>query len=124
MWILIIDDDTEDIDFFSEVVVEILHDCRCVPASSCEEGLISLGDKHELPSHIFLDGMLYGMSSKECLLKLKADKRLKNVDVILYSGYVSPDFQREFLALGAHLCLQKPANRNELVDALTKIFKK
>lgn len=117
-----IDDDEEDIDFFKEVLEESLKEYHCVSAFTCEKGLLKLNDKEELPSHIFLDGMLYGMSSKECLLKIKADVRVKDVKVIMYSGFLTTDQKRDFQNLGADVFLQKPASKQELKDALNDIL--
>lgn len=122
MWIMMIDDDEEDIDFFKEVLEESLKEYHCVSAFTCEKGLLKLNDKEELPSHIFLDGMLYGMSSKECLLKIKADVRVKDVKVIMYSGFLTTDQKRDFQNLGADVFLQKPASKQELKDALNDIL--
>ena len=123
MWVLIIDDDEEDAEFLSDALREIVQDCECVTVSSCETGLLGLGNKKELPSHIFLDGMLYGMSSKECLIKIKTDLRIGSVSVIMYSGFASASFEEEILSLGADFFIQKPTHRADLVNRLKSIFK-
>jgi CheY-like chemotaxis protein len=122
MWVLIIDDDEEDVEFFTEVLKEAVEDCQCVAATTCEKGLLTLADKKDLPSHIFMDGMLYGMSSKDCLAKFKDDARVKNIKVIMYSGFSVPSVQQDFLSLGADLFLLKPANKQELIEALQRIL--
>lgn len=122
MWIMMIDDDEEDIEFFREVLMDCMQDYRCISAFTCEKGLLRIRDTDELPSHIFLDGMLYGMSSKECLLKIKSDARIKDVKVVMYSGFLTIEQQAEFKKLGADVFLQKPVDKAELVSALRRIL--
>ncbi len=123
MRFLIIDDDKEDVEYFLEVVNKILPDCDCDSATSCEEGLKKLEGAVDLPSHIFLDGMLYGMSSLECLQRIKGDERLRNIRVVMYSGYAPPTVQRDFIILGAYKVVVKPSNTAELEKSLRELFR-
>ena len=122
MRLLIIDDDTEDVEYFLEVVNNIIPDCDCDSAASCEEGLIKLEEAEDLPSHIFLDGMLYGMSSQECVQRIKGDERLQNIRVVMYSGYAPPAVQRDFMSLGANRFLIKPSTTAELEKSLRELL--
>jgi CheY-like chemotaxis protein len=122
MSILIIDDDAEDIEYFQEILQTVDHTCLCVTASSCEDGLAQLRSMSTLPSHVFLDGMLYGMSSMDCLKEIKHDADLHGISVIMYSGYAHPDVKEEFLRSGADLFLMKPTYSDQLERALRSIL--
>ena len=122
MRFLIIDDDLEDVEYFLEVMNRIIPDCDCDSATSCEDGLRKLKDTIDLPSHIFLDGMLHGMSSQECLQKIKADDRLQKIQVVMYCGYAPPVVQRDFLRLGADRFVVKPNNTADLEKSLRELF--
>lgn len=122
MHFLIIDDDPEDVEYFIEVVNRVIPECYCDIAKTCEEGLNKLKEAVDLPSHIFLDGMLYGMSSQECLQTLKADERLNKVHIVMYSGYAPSYVKLDFLNLGADKFIIKPNNSADLEKALQEIL--
>jgi DNA-binding response OmpR family regulator len=124
MWILIIDDDNEDSAFLEEALKELVPGCRCCVATTCEKGLKKLTEQNEKPTHVFLDGMLYGMSSKDCLKILRNDSRSREAEIIIYSGFATPQLQKDFLKTGADLFLSKPSSRTELLNVLTKILLK
>ena len=122
MRLLIIDDDREDVEYFLEVLNKMIPDCDCDSATSGDEGLRKL-EAADLPSHIFLDGMLHGMSSQECLQRIKGDERLKNIRVVMYSGYAPQLVQRDFMRLGANRFLVKPSNAPELEKSLRELLR-
>lgn len=122
MHILIIDDDHEEAELFVDVVTTLSKECRCTVARSGDEALIKLSVQVTAPSHIFLDGMLYGMTSRDCLMKLKSDPQWQTSKVIVYSGYLHPQARTEFIALGAERVLKKPSSREELMMALKEII--
>jgi CheY-like chemotaxis protein len=122
MRFLIIDDDAEDVEYFVEVVGRFIPECACDIATSCEEGLDILRGTIDLPTHVFLDGMLHGMSSQECLQKIKADERLCKIRIIVYSGYASPAVQLDFLRLGADKFVLKPSSTAELEKSLQEVL--
>jgi DNA-binding response OmpR family regulator len=122
MRVLIIDDDEEDVEYFLETLKKVNAQCGCMVASNCEKGLVHLAAESEPPTHIFLDGMLYGISSKEFLVELKKNEKLKAAKIIMYSGFARTDIQQEFLTLGADHFLVKPSAVNELEEALIRIL--
>jgi CheY-like chemotaxis protein len=122
MHILIIDDDYEDVEFFIDAVTTLVKDCQCTVARSGDEAFIKLAVQPHVPSHIFLDGMLYGMTSRDCLMKLKSHPEWQASKVIVYTGYIHPQARNEFIALGAELLIQKPTSREDLISALKEII--
>lgn len=77
-------------------------------AESGEEALEKL--VHMEPSLILLDIVLSGMSGFECLVKIKAQKRLEKIPVICITSLSTTDDEEKGLMLGA-------------VDYITKPFK-
>ncbi|HEY9004564.1 MAG TPA: response regulator [Ohtaekwangia sp.] len=122
MLFLIIDDDPEDVDYFVETARRVIPDCDCLTASSCEEGFRMLREAVHIPSYIFLDGMLYGMNSKECLRKLKKDPLYTDIRIIMYSGFAHEELQLEFLKMGADKFIIKPTSSTELEHALIALL--
>jgi DNA-binding response OmpR family regulator len=122
MSLLIIDDDEEDIDYFMEVLRGVQLECDCLRAGSCEDAFKGLDQtKHPL-SHIFLDSMLYGMSSEACLTKIKNIPALSHVKVVIYSGFLTPAAESNFRKLGADQILIKPRESGELERELRIIL--
>lgn len=120
--VMIIDDDAEDIEYFIESIKALMPDCNCLTAESCEDAMKLLNEGSAIPDRIFLDGMLYGMTSIECLRRFKRESRLKSVGVIIYSGYLPDALHQQYIEQGAELFLPKPNSRKELQEALRKIF--
>ena len=120
--ILIIDDDHEDVEFFIDVVTTLVKDGRCTVARSGDEAFIKLSVQPHAPTHIFLDGMLHGMTSRDCLMKLKSNPQWQAAKVIVYSGLMHPQTRAQFIALGAEAFLEKPSSREELLSALKDIL--
>jgi CheY-like chemotaxis protein len=120
MTILCIDDDPEDIEFFSDAINAIGDHYSCVFASDGFEGLRILSDL--TPDFIFLDINMPLMSGKEALPIIRSIERLKTVPICVLSTVVNP-YESEMLKnLGATYCLKKATTLSSLRDSLRKIF--
>jgi len=91
--------------------------CRVTRAATAEIALAILADGVP-PDLITLDILLPGMDGWEFLTKLKADKRLAHVPVVILS--IVADSNRG-LSLGAAQVLQKPVSAEDLQTALCKL---
>lgn len=91
--------------------------CRVTRAATAEIALAILADGIP-PDLITLDILLPGMDGWEFLTKLKADKRLAHVPVVILS--IVADSNRG-LSLGAAQVLQKPVSAEDLQTALSKL---
>ncbi|RME54302.1 DNA-binding response regulator [Candidatus Woesearchaeota archaeon] len=70
---------------------------------------------------VILDIMMPGMSGKTVLEKIKKDKKLKKVKVIMLSAMrLEEDEKKEFIKMGADEFLSKPIS----ISILEKIVKK
>ena len=83
--LMIIDDDSDDRELFSEALTSIAPSISCRQAGDAEEALQMLSQEQHLPEVIFLDINLPGMSGWECLVNLKKIDRVKEIPVIIYS---------------------------------------
>lgn len=125
MNILLIDDDRDDIDLFSEAVSNISPEIKCWTANDGFEGLKLLNEELVvLPDYIFLDVNMPIMGGKECLTKIKANSRLKTIPVFMYSTTSNAHEILEMKKLGAKDFVIKPANFNLLVNLLKSVFLK
>jgi CheY-like chemotaxis protein len=108
--ILLVDDDEDDRQIFTEIVCEVDPEAL---VECAENGLdmISLLDKmpdEDLPGLIILDQNMPRMTGKESLIFLKESPRLQHIPTIVYSTYQVRDFYQECLELGAQDVVAKP----------------
>lgn len=104
---LLVDDDTDDSDLIFEVLNEINPTVKYTYAMEGPEALTLL-DNGYMPGIIFLDINMPGMNGWQCLSKLKADDRFKNIPVVMYS---TSSYQHEIekaFELGALAFFTKP----------------
>ena len=122
MIILIVDDDAEDIELFTEAVEEIDSEINCVEAYNGLEALKVLKRNSLLPNYIFLDINMPLMNGKKCLEEIKRNNNYKDIPVIIYSTTTDQKQIDECLSLGAGF-LTKPNTFDELTESLKKILK-
>lgn len=91
--------------------------CRVTRAATAEIALAILSDSQP-PDLITLDILLPGMDGWEFLTKLKANKKLAHIPVVIIS--IVADSNRG-LSLGAAQVLQKPVSAEDLQTALCKL---
>ena len=121
--ILIIDDDSDDVEILCEAIAEINPAIKCESAENGEVALKLLRNPFQvLPDFIFLDLNMPRMNGKQCLAELKKDSNLKDIPVIVYTtSKLDEDFQ-ETARLGAMLFITKPTRLTKLVETITFIL--
>jgi len=107
--IMLVDDDMDDREIFTEILQEMAPDTVLEGAENGLE-MIALLDKtpeKELPDLIILDQNMPKMTGKDSLIFLKDSTRYRHIPIILYSTQVK-DFFHECLDLGALDVVAKP----------------
>ena len=112
--ILAIEDDIAFATILRDLVREM--GFQCVVASSAAEGL-DLAARHQ-PSAIVLDVHLPDHSGLAVLDQLKRNPNTRHIPVHMISV---ADYRREAMGLGAIGYVMKPAQREQLVDALRRL---
>src|SRR3954463_11076428 len=103
MTVLIVEDDNDDAEFLISFIKEINESMQCFVVRNGITALTFLDYEEQIPSFIFLDGHLPGMTSTELLVRLRNRPNLVNTKIIMYSGYLSDESIEKFMSLGAHL---------------------
>lgn len=120
---MIVDDDTDDCEFFCEAVAECDSNAECLVAHNGEEALKTLNNSvTQLPELIFLDLNMPRMDGKTCLAELKKSDTLKNIPVIIYSTSSSQNDKEETQKLGASHFLTKPSDYKKLCSEISRII--
>lgn len=118
--VLFIDNDEEDLLFFSEAVRLIDPSIQRYTATSCKDALRML--TFLVPDLIFLDHDMRQTDGKQCFLRLKKNEALKFVPIIICSNSEEEEDQREFNALGADFYLVKPDSLLDTINSFLYIF--
>jgi CheY-like chemotaxis protein len=121
MEVLIIDDDCEDRELLNDAIREVAPNVNIHTAGTAHEAIEKVQTLQRLRL-IFLDGKLPGMSGLELLNQLRQNHIMAEVKVIVYSGFTSPDVQKDFLRGGANVVMEKVSSYQFLVAKLTQLF--
>src|ERR1700753_2585484 len=108
--ILLVDDDEDDRQIFTEIVCDVDPDAIVEYAENGLE-MIALLDKmpeDELPGMIILDQNMPRMTGNVYLIFLKERQHYQQIPTIVYSTYQVRDFYQECLELGAQDVVAKP----------------
>jgi CheY-like chemotaxis protein len=121
-YVLIIDDDSDDIALFKEAVREVAPHVHCSSALGGKEALKNLNEGFEpLPDIIFLDLNMPGMTGQEVLEKLKISKKFRNIRVVIYTTSSREKDIEDTRKLGAESFITKPSTFTETCKALSEI---
>lgn len=114
--ILIVDDEAMICEEFRDLLVE--EDHQVDTAVNGEEAIKKVQDNdYDL---IFLDVLMPRMEGRQVLDRLK---KIKPIPVVIMSGYLPANKEKEIIALGAYACLRKPLDLSKvkgLVQSVTK----
>jgi PAS domain S-box-containing protein len=111
--ILVIDDKKDNLITVSAILKIFIPECKVVTALSGAEGLRSA--KSESPDVILLDIIMPGMDGFETCWRLKKDKTIKHIPVILVTAIkADTEIRVKGLELGADAFLSKPIDQAEL----------
>jgi len=122
MKLLYADRDTDDCDFFCDVVKEIDPQAKCTIAHTGFEALNILHESQELPDYIFLDETTRLINGDTCLQVIKKIQRLQNIPVIICGSMPYTKRMEEYKKLGADYCYIKPGNFADLQKTLVSVF--
>lgn len=118
--ILLIDDDKDDYEIFSEIVHEISADTSVLyvqDGSDIEKILVP-----PLPEIILLDFNMPKVNGIECLKKIRSNKAFDKIPVIIYSAFY--DKVDEAYANGANYFIAKQTSIDQMKNDIYKILNK
>ncbi len=121
--ILLVDDDTEDAELFSEALSETEASIKFTRAiDGCDA--IEILEKGVSPDIIFLDINMPRMNGWECLGKLKSKAAYKDIPVIMYTTSSNQNEKEIAINFGAINFISKPNNFTDLKKILESVIKK
>ena len=121
--ILFVDDDPDDRALFCKSVEEVDPGITCITVDDGIQALQYLRDPgNELLSYVFLDLRMPKMSGKKCLEEIRADDRLKDLPVIIYSTSDDIEDSKNLTASGATHFVTKPTNPSEIYYLISMVL--
>jgi len=108
---MLVDDDAEDREIFSEIVGSFVMDIKLLMFDDGEAFLNKLSRTNVLyPDLIFIDLQMPKISGLHLLKELKENNKLKNIPIIIYTSSECPKAERKAYELGAEKFVQKPSD--------------
>jgi CheY-like chemotaxis protein len=120
--ILMVDDDHDDREVFHEAIFKVHPSTEVIFASDGDEALQILSILKTIPDVIFLDYNMPRMTGVQCLRALKADKKTKNIPVIMYTTSGDREEEKVSLLLGADHYFQKTTHFDYLCTELQRLL--
>jgi DNA-binding response OmpR family regulator len=116
--VLLIDDDKDEHEIFSQALYKYDSRLSCITAVNCSEGFLMA--KEQKPDVIFLDMNMPNTNGAICLRKLKTVEFLKNIPIYIYSAATYSEKEKTVFEIGAKDWIKKPGTLEEY----KKIFSK
>lgn len=126
--ILIVDDDADDVHLMRNALRELATSAvasfEVLHAWDGVDALEKLGawPDEDLPAIVLLDLNMPRMGGVETLRRLRADRRLTDLKVVVVTTSAEPDMQAFAEKLGADSGHVKPDSRRDLVDLMRSIM--
>ncbi|UEG52229.1 response regulator [Mucilaginibacter daejeonensis] len=111
-------DDNQDI---LEVVNEVLsYENFEVHTTSTSQNILEVAHEYH-PDLVILDYLLQDGNGGDICKQLKADEKLSNIPVIIFSAYINRDV--DYPAFGCEAVIPKPFDLDELVNKVNDLTK-
>lgn len=122
--LLIIDDDENDVLITKSILSKITPEIRIEVASSGEEGLACIREGTVPPALILLDVKMPGMSGVDVLRKIRDDKRVATIPVVIVTHSILKNDLVESYKNGADSILLKTGNSDEFRKSLMNLIER
>lgn len=120
--ILVIDDDAEDIDIFSEAIYSFNENITITAFTDAFLALEDLKKTEKLPDIIFLDLQMPRLTGKDFLQEIKENSTLQHIPIVVLSGQSDDLIKDTYQKIGARNFICKPNSYKELTDRLYEIL--
>ena len=109
--VFLVDDDEDDLELFEDAINEIQINTQVTTFRTGKEMISQLKDeRYKLPQVIFLDLNMPILNGEECLLKIRKNKNLESIPVVIYSTTFVLKIAERLKSEGANLYIQKPSS--------------
>ncbi|MEJ1237991.1 response regulator [Chryseolinea sp. T2] len=122
--IVLIDDDSDDIELMQEAIAEVDPEAICMPFTNPGEAIKSLLDTRLdfVPNHIFIDHNMPEMTGLECVKVLRSMKEFDTSSITVISTSMDAMDSKLFSSMGANFTFQKPVSLSGYFNLLRIVF--
>jgi CheY-like chemotaxis protein len=130
MKILYVDDDSDDREFFTEIIrdINVNHELKypltVTTACGCNEAIDSLHKMDILPDFLFLDFNMPKVNGYECVKILKSYPRLKEIPIIICTTASTAEQRKKVIELGAQDLIIKQGTFAKMKTSVLNVFRK
>lgn len=121
-YIMVVDDDLDDIQLFQEALTEIEPALECKIAGNGMEALALLESAIVKPDLIFVDMNMPLLNGKDFIKMIRQNKIYNSIRLFLYSTADMSSQQPELVSIGASGFLRKPTSYIALRDGLSEVI--
>lgn len=116
------DDDEDDRLFFTEAFEELKIKSKVCTFKDGIDLMDYLGQANStIPDLLFLDLNMPKKSGMQCLKEIKANKKLKDIVIAIYSTSASEEDVENTFVLGANIYIKKPNDFEKLKKVLSEV---
>ena len=112
--LLLADDDFDDCMFFKEAVEELPFSVKLTTVNDGIELMQYLSTLKDFPDLLFLDLNMPRKGGMECLFEIKADAKLHQLQVVIFSTSLDNEVVNQLYELGANHYIRKPGEFSQL----------
>ena len=122
MHIILADDDEDDRLFFTDAFDELCMNTKVSTYNDGVELMNYLNNKDTImPQVLFLDLNMPKKSGIECLNEIKANSKMSDMAIAIYSTSASEEDIEETFVLGANIYIKKPSDFKALKKVLSDV---
>jgi len=122
--ILLVDDDADDRFIFEEALKTLDLEIRFDYSSNGLKALEFINDPNQInPETIFMDLNMPIMSGKDCLLHLRANENIEDINIVIYSTSFDSKTIDFLFENGANYYIRKPGDFKALKEIIQKTIK-
>lgn len=120
-YILIVDDNKDDLYFLKKAINLVLPKAIVELVSDAEEVLDFLATCSALPNIIFMDMKMPRLSGREAVKRIRLNKNLRTIPIIILSSSSSETDKEELLISGADYFYTKPMEPVNLIPIVKEV---
>jgi CheY-like chemotaxis protein len=122
--IVLIDDDSDDIELMQEAIAEVAPLAICIPFTNPIKAVESLSAKRHsfIPDQIIIDHNMPEMTGLECVKVLRMFKEFGSTSIAAFSTSMNDRDSKLFKSAGANFAFQKPASIREYAILLRSVL--
>ena len=121
--VIMIDDDTDDHEFFKIALSEVNPSLKCMVFENCKQALEHFSHKNvKAPRLVFIDINLPAVSGPDCLLELQNFPLFDDPCIVILSGSIPEKWRKSLKAIGVNEFVEKTSSISLLVEKLQALL--